>query len=265
MTTPATDMLRKQLGGFRPVAAVVLGSSVGAVAERMTVEATIPFADLPGFPRPSVSGHSGRVVAGLLGARPVVIVQGRAHPYETGQADIMRPVIQSLSELGLERIVLTNAAGSLNPGMPPGRIMLITDHVNLSGMNPLIGEKGDAGFVPMTDAYALHLLGTMRTAMADSGLPAHEGVYAWVSGPSFETPAEIRAMKLLGADAVGMSTVPETILARRFGLDVAGLSVITNYAAGLKGGAPSHDETRQQGARVVDRLAALLERFMELV
>src|SRR5690349_13367653 len=160
----AVDILRERLGTLRPETAIILGSSLGPVAEAVTSPVRVPYRDLPGFPVPGISGHSGEVFAGHLAGKPVLVLRGRGHPYERGDAAVMRPVIEALQALGLTRLVLTNAAGSLKPNMRPGSIMLITDHINFSGMNPLIGEPGDKGFVPMTDAYDQGLTGAFRRA-----------------------------------------------------------------------------------------------------
>jgi purine-nucleoside phosphorylase len=174
----------------------------------------------------------------------------------------MRPVIEALAGVGVSILIITNAAGSLDPKVRPGQIMLITDHINFSGMNPLIGESGDAGFVGMTDAYDPKLGAGFKRAAKQEKIKLASGVYVWFSGPSFETPAEIRMARKWGGDAVGMSTVPEVILARRFGLRVAALSVITNLAAGIEGAAPSHDETKREGAKAAGDMTRLLGRFV---
>jgi purine-nucleoside phosphorylase len=223
----------------------------------------IPYAELPGFPLPRVSGHAGKLVVGKLGGKELVMLAGRAHPYESGNAAAMRPVIEALKEAGIDTIVLTNAAGSLNPKMRPGSIMMISDHINYSGMNPLIGQHGDENFVPMTDAYDPKLQKALKAAAKAEKIKLHAGVYVWYSGPSFETPAEIRFFQRIGGNAVGMSTVPETILARRFGLKVAGLSVITNLAAGIEGASPSHEETKREGAKAAENVARLIRRFLQ--
>jgi purine-nucleoside phosphorylase len=223
----------------------------------------IPYAELPGFPLPRVSGHAGKLVVGKLGGKEVAMLAGRAHPYESGNAAAMRPVIEALKEAGIDTIVLTNAAGSLNPKMRPGSIMMISDHINYSGMNPLIGQHGDENFVPMTDAYDPKLQKALKAAAKAEKIKLHAGVYVWYSGPSFETPAEIRFFQRIGGNAVGMSTVPETILARRFGLKVAGLSVITNLAAGIEGASPSHEETKREGAKAAENVARLIRRFLQ--
>jgi purine-nucleoside phosphorylase len=257
----AIDTLRERLGTLRPETAIILGSSLGPVADAVTAPLRITYRDLPGFPVPKISGHSGEVFAGCLNGKPVVVLRGRGHPYEKGDCAVMRPVIEALEALGISKLILTNAAGSLKPRMRPGNIMLITDHINFSGMNPLIGEEGDKGFVPMTEAYDKAMADAFRRAAKDEEIKLHEGVYVWFSGPSFETPAEIRMVQSWGADAVGMSTVPEVILARRFGLRVAGLSVITNLGAGIEGASPSHDETKSAGQKAVGDMMKLLSRF----
>jgi purine-nucleoside phosphorylase len=257
----AVDILRERLGTLRPRTAIILGSSLGPVADAVTSPVRVPYRELSGFPVPKISGHSGEVFAGHIAEHPVLVLRGRGHPYEKGDAAVMRPVIEALQVFGIERLVLTNAAGSLKVDMRPGAIMLITDHINFSGMNPLIGEEGDKGFVPMTSAYDRDMAQALRAAAKAEKVKLHEGVYVWFSGPSFETPAEIRMVQSWGAHAVGMSTVPEVILARRFGLKVAGLSVITNLGAGIEGASPSHDETKSEGVKAVGDMVKLLSRF----
>jgi purine-nucleoside phosphorylase len=257
----AVNILRERLGTLRPETAIILGSSLGPVADAVSSPVRIPYRDLPGFPAPKISGHSGEVFAGKLVNRPILVLRGRGHPYEKGDAAVMRPVIETLQLLGVRNLILTNAAGSLKVDMRPGSIMLITDHINFSGMNPLIGEEDDKGFVPMTGAYDGEMALALRRAAKAETIRLHEGIYVWFSGPSFETPAEIRMVRSWGADAVGMSTVPEVILARRFGLKVAGLSVITNLGAGIEGASPSHDETKSEGVKAVGDMVKLLSRF----
>ncbi len=221
------------------------------------------YADLPGFPMPKISGHSGKLVVGKLGGKDVAVLGGRAHPYESGNAAVMRPVLDQLKAAGIETLILTNAAGSLKLSMPPGSIMMITDHINYSGMNPLIGQHGDENFVPMTDAYDPALRKAMQAAAKKEKVALKQGVYCWYSGPSFETPAEIKMFQVIGGTAVGMSTVPETIMARKLGLRVIGLSVITNLAAGLKGASPSHEETKREGMKAADKMKRLLTRYFK--
>ena len=257
------NALAQHLGGRAPKTAIILGSSLGALAEAVENPLVIPYTDLPGFPVPKISGHAGKLFVGKLGGQEVAVLAGRAHPYESGNAAVMRPAIEMLKGAGIETLILTNAAGSLKPEMRPGSIMLIADHINYSGMNPLIGQHGDENFVPMTDAYDPALRQRFLAAAKAEGIALHEGVYCWYSGPSFETPAEIRMFQIIGGTAVGMSTAPETILARRFGLKVAGLSVITNLAAGIEGASPSHEETKREGAKAAMNMKALVTRFLK--
>ena len=257
------NALAARLGTRKPATAIVLGSSLGALADAVADPLIIPYAELPGFPAPRISGHAGKLVVGRLGGREVAVLAGRAHPYESGNAAVMRPAIEMLHGAGIDTLILTNAAGSLKPEMRPGSLMLISDHINFSGMNPLIGQHGDENFVPMTNAYDPELRQRFRAAAVANGVVLHEGVYCWYSGPSFETPAEIRMFQIIGGAAVGMSTAPETILARRFGLKVAGLSVITNLAAGIEGASPSHEETKREGAKAAENMKTLVTRFLK--
>ncbi|AWN55533.1 purine-nucleoside phosphorylase [Methylobacterium sp. 17Sr1-1] len=260
--TEAADFLRARGvdGGF--ALALVTGTGLGPLAERVEDPVAIPYGEIPHFPASGVSGHAGRLVAGRLGGERVLLFQGRAHPYEHGQADAMRVPVGVVAALGAPPLLLTNAAGSLLAQAGPGRLALISDHINLSGMNPLYGEPSDARFVPMVEAYDPGLRAALKAAAAASDVPLHEGVYAWFSGPSFETPAEIRMAKVLGADLVGMSTVPEVILARFFGLRVAALSLVTNYAAGFAAGAeigaPHHAETKRVAAQAAEDVGRLV-------
>jgi purine-nucleoside phosphorylase len=242
--------------------AIVLGTGLGRIADELTDAVTIPYADLPGFPTGDVSGHARQLRYGRLAGKPVLILQGRTHYYEAGDAGAMRLPIRLLTRLGHPPLILTNAAGSTRADLKPGRLVLISDHINFSGRNPLIGETGDERFVSMTDAYDPGLRQRLRRAAEIAAVPLDEGVYMWFSGPSFETPAEVRMARLLGADLVGMSTVPEVILARRHGLRVAGLSTVTNLAAGIEGASPSHGETRDVATSSSADLRRILEALM---
>ncbi|NDU99901.1 purine-nucleoside phosphorylase [Pseudoroseicyclus tamaricis] len=237
-------LIRRRVGGREGVRlGLVLGSGLGHLKD--AVEGTsIPYGDLPGFPHAGVSGHAGELRVGELEGVRVAVLGGRAHYYESGDPAAMRLPLEVLTALGAKALVLTNAAGSLRPDMPTGSIMAIDDHINFSGLNPLIGEPSDARFVPMTKAYDPGLRSALFSAAQATATEMHRGVYAWYSGPTFETPAEIRAIRTLGADAVGMSTVPEVILARFFGLKVAAISTITNMAAGMSDEAISHEHTK---------------------
>jgi len=265
-----SDMTRKNLAVLRahgvegPLdAAIVLGTGLGDMAARMSEAVSVSYADLPGFPAPTVSGHAGRLVVGRCGGRRVAFLQGRGHYYENGDPRAMAGAIETLAALGCGALVLTAASGSLRADLPPGGLMLVADHINLSGLNPLIGVHSDDRFVNMLDAYDPGLRSQMQAAAQRLGLPLPEGVYMWFSGPSFETPAEVRMAGLLGADAVGMSVVPEVILARRLGLRVCAVSLITNHAAGYAGGAPTHDQTKSIAATGASALATLLDAFVE--
>lgn len=246
---------------IRPTVALVLGSGLGHLAEAVS-GVRIPYAELPGFPISKVSGHRGELVVGALEDIPVAVFSGRSHYYESGDAAVMRPAIGMLRELGCGTLLLTNAAGSVRSDLAPGDLMLIDDHINWSGRNPLIGEETDARFVGMTRAYDVGLRDELRNAAAAAGETLRGGVYMWFSGPSFETPAEIRMAQILGADAVGMSTVPEVILARFFGLRVAAVSTITNYGAGITGAELSHHETKEVAGKAAGRLERLVRAFL---
>lgn len=259
----ATATLVDRLKGRAPTLAVILGSGLGPLAGEVTDAVRIPYSELEGFPQSGVTGHRGEVVAGRLAGREVVMLSGRSHYYERGDAAAMRPVLEVLSGIGITHLVLTNAAGSLHESMGPGSVMLITDHINFAGANPLIGEPGDGRFVGLTEAYDAGLKAALRRAAQRTGMPMSEGVYMWFSGPSFETPAEIRMARTLGADAVGMSTVPEVILARFLGLKVAACSVITNLAAGMTGAELSHEETKDMAPVGGRRLAGVLKAMLE--
>jgi purine-nucleoside phosphorylase len=249
----------------RPVMAIVLGSGWAPVADRVQTAADIDYGDLPAFPRLEVAGHAGVLRLGLLGGQAVWLLRGRQHAYEHGNAAAMKGAIRSLAAVGVRLVVLTNAAGSLDRASPPGSLMLINDHLNLPQLTPLLGEQGSDRFVDMRNAYDPGLAAEARRVAAQQGLQLHEGVYAWTLGPQFETPAEIRMMGLLGAHAVGMSTVPETILARHAGLRVLALSMLTNLAAGLDDEELSHAQTLSAAEQAAPRAAAFVEALVAAV
>ncbi|MEI2386225.1 purine-nucleoside phosphorylase [Breoghania sp. JC706] len=236
---------------------IVLGSGLGTLADAVEGAVRISYNELPGFPVSTVSSHASEVVAGRLAGCEVVVLAGRAHYYESGDPTRMRTPLETLKALGCETLILTNAAGSLDIDVAPGSPMLITDHINFSGFNPLIGEESDARFVDMNGAYDKDLRARVKAVAVENDIPLAEGVYAWFSGPSFETPAEIRMARTLGADAVGMSTVPEVILARFLGLRVVAISTITNLAAGMQA-TLSHAETKRMGLEGVGKLTTLV-------
>ena len=245
-----------------PPLAFVLGSGLGVLGDEVEDAISIPYAEIPGFPQPSVAGHKGRLVVGALEGRRVALFQGRGHYYERGDPRAMAVTIETFKRLGGRTLFLTNAAGGLHTEWEPPALVAITDHINFSGTNPLIGHPGDDRFVPLTRAYDPALLATLRHAAKTAGVDLHEGVYMWFNGPSFETPAEIRMAKFLGADLVGMSTVPEVILARLHGLSCVAVSLVTNFAAGLSGGDPSHEETQEFARRGSERFRKLLRAFI---
>ncbi len=259
------DALRARGVTERVGIAVVLGTGLGAIAEALEGATTIPYADLPGFPGATVSGHDGQLVLGRWDGAPVAVMQGRAHVYETGDPAAMLTPLATLKALGAHTVVLTNAAGSLNLDWYPGNVAVISDHINLTGLNPLVGVAGDGRFVPLTDAYDATLRSRLRRAAVAGGVPnLREGTYMFFPGPSFETPAEIKVAKLMGADLVGMSTVPEVVLARWLGLRVLALSMITNFATGVSGGNPTHAETKQAALVGAVALRRLLRAFVRI-
>lgn len=254
--------IERRVPGFTPRLAVLLGSGLAAVAGSIDAAVVIAYDDLPGFPRPAVDGHPGRLVLGRLGGVPTAVLVGRSHAYESGSGrlDAMAAPIRAMRLLGAEILWLTAAAGSLRPEVGPGRLMMVTDHLNLMGGSPLAGPNDDAfgpRFPDMAQVYDPALQAIQRTAAAAAGIDLADGVYAGVPGPQFETPAEVRMLRVLGADAVGMSLVPEAILARHCGLHVAATVVVANLATGLGAVAPDHEgtlEVSQAAASVLARL-----------
>lgn len=259
----AAVVVRERLGDVRPRLGVVLGSGLDAVAERVTWAESVRYSDLPGFPSPTVAGHSGSLLVGRLGNTEVALLRGRSHCHESGRSDGMRTPLETIKALGCETLILTNAAGSMMPYAAPGSLVLITDHIALGMPNPLVGEGASERFIDMTEAYDPALVKSFSDLARGLAIHIHQGVYMWFSGPSFETPAEIRAANHLGADLVGMSTVPETILARFLGIRVAGISVVTNFAAGMGEQALSHEQTIRAAGSAADDLARLLSSFAE--
>ncbi len=257
--------VRARLGGRSPRVALVLGSGLGELADRLEQAVRIPYDEIPGFPRSSVHGHAGRLVAGRApgGRLEVVAMQGRVHCYEGHSAARVAFPVRVLVALGARTVVLTNAAGGCDPQMAGGDLVLVRDHLNLTGQNPLCGDNDDRlgpRFPDLSTVYHPDLRAlAQRVASARLGGPLREGVYAWLLGPSYETPAEIRMVRALGGDLVGMSTVPEAIAAVHMGARVAALSCVTNLAAGLSGQPLSHDEVMETAARVRGRFLDLVE------
>jgi purine-nucleoside phosphorylase len=241
---------------------IVLGSGLAGLADHVAEAVRIPYAALPGFPVSNVSSHHNELVAGWLEGVAVAIFSGREHYFENGNPAAMREPIATLRALGCDTLILTNAAGSLRTEVGPGEVMLITDHIAFSGPNPLIGLPTDDRFVGMTAAYDPELRAALLGAAEREGVALATGVYMWFSGPSFETPAEIRMARLAGAHAVGMSTVPEVILGRYFGLRCAAISTIVNFAAGMTGAELSHEETKALAPIGAAKLGRIICRYL---
>ena len=240
----ATEAVRKRLGKVKPRVAIVLGSGLGFLADEVAQPIHIPYSQIPGFPEPRVAGHKGELVAGKLEGVPVIVQAGRFHLYEGHPAAVAALPTRVFAELGVAMLIVTNAAGGVRRTFPGGTLMLIADHINLMWRNPLIGqpEPGEQRFPIMHEPYDGELRELARTVARESGIQLEEGVYAGLLGPSYETPAEVRMLEKLGADAVGMSTVPEVLVARSRGIRCLGFSSITNPGAGITGEALSHEE-----------------------
>jgi purine-nucleoside phosphorylase len=258
----AADTLRRA-SQLRPRLAIVLGSGFQSVAQAMTVARAVPYAKLAGFPKPTVAGHTGKALIGTLGDKRILVLSGRAHHYEGHSLETVTFPIRVLAEFGIENILLTNAAGGIDKKFKPGEFMQITDHLNFIGDNPLHGplSKGRERFIDLSQTYDLALNKALQAAARKTKTKLHRGVYCAVSGPSYETPAEIRALAKLGADAVGMSTVPEAIVARQCGLRVAALSCITNAAAGIGETPLSHCEVLEIGEQSSAQAVKLITKF----
>jgi purine-nucleoside phosphorylase len=250
---------------LRPRVAVVLGSGLGAFAEELSEPAEIPYAEIPGWPCATAVGHAGRLVFGRIGAVPVAVMAGRVHLYEGYTPAQVTFGVRVLGSLGVRTVVFTNAAGGINLGLERGGLVLISDHINLQGSNPLVGPNDDAlgpRFPDMSEAYARELRAIAHETGSELGIRLAEGVYAAVLGPSYETPAEIRYLRAIGADLVGMSTVPEVIAANHMGMRVLGISCVTNMAAGILPQRISHAEVLETGEMVRGTLVKLLKALL---
>ena len=259
--TAAADYIRARIP-HTPRIALILGSDLGNYADTLEDAVRIPFSEIPGFPVPTVPGHSGALVFGRRHGQDVAILQGRIHFYEGLPQRVITLPVRVLAALGVKKLVLTNAAGGVNTSFCPGDLMLIADHINFSGDNPLIGANLDAfgpRFPDCSDLYTASLRRAIREKADAAGIPTREGVYAMYSGPNYETPAEIRMFRVLGADAVGMSTVPEALVAGHCGMEVVGISCITNMAAGVLPRKLSHSEVVEAAALVHNKFQSLLD------
>ena len=248
-----------------PDVGIVLGSGLGGLADDLDDAVAIPFADLPGWPPATAPGHVGRLLLGTLGGRPVVMLQGRLHLYEGNDPGLVVQPVLLFHALGARTVILTNAAGGLDPSFGPGTLMLMTDHINLTGRTPLLGRNADElgpRFNDMTDAWSPRLRSRLRSAAEAEGVDLAEGIYVGLTGPSYETPAEVRMLAGLGGHAVGMSTVLECIAARWVGLEVCGVSLVTNAGAGYTGAPLTHEEVLESGAEAGPRLARVIRRFV---
>lgn len=262
----AAKVIRGRLGdtASTPVVGIVLGSGLGGLATRVAGAVGVPFADVPGFPRATVVGHAGAVIGGTLGGRPVLALAGRFHMYEGHDAALAGFPVRVLHALGVRTLFVSNAAGGIRRSFRPGDLMLIRDHLNLMSRNPLVGalEPGDERFPDMSAPYDPALAAGLLAAAAALQIPLQEGVYAALLGPTYETPAEVRMLATLGADVVGMSTVPEVIVARALGMRVAGISCVTNLASGISPHPLSHAEVLETTTLVASRFEALVERWV---
>ncbi len=262
----AAAIIAERAPGFAPKAGLILGSGLGGLGDQISDAHAISYADLPGFPEPSVEGHAGRLILGTLGGVPVACLQGRVHLYEGHPPQVVQTLVRTLKVAGCETLIVTNAAGSLRSDVEAGSLMLISDHINMQPMNPLTGPNDDSfgpRFPPMSGAYDEKLRERFKAVAAQLGITLHEGVFVALLGPYFETPAEIRAFKVLGADSVGMSVVPEVIVARHCGMRVAAISVLTNLAAGLSYEELSHEQTLHYANLAAGDLSRLIVAFLE--
>ena len=262
----AASWIRERAGNRIPGVAVVLGSGLGGFFDRLTDAFAVDYGDVPGWPATAVAGHAGRLGIGALSGKTVAVLSGRVHMYEGHEMDRVVFATRVMARLGVKTLMLTNAAGGINPAFGKGALMVIDDHINFLGRNPLTGPNEDrfgTRFPDMTEVYSSRLRGIADEASRERGVPVQHGVYIAVPGPSYETPAEIRAFRTLGADAVGMSTVPEAIAARHMGMEVLGISCITNMAAGMLPETLSHADVFEIASRVKDALTSLLEGIIE--
>lgn len=259
------QQISSQLSERTPHIAVILGSGLGGLAEEIENPLIIEYSSIKGFPISTISGHRGRLIVGTISGKEVLCMQGRIHLYEGYAPSAIANIIKAFKLIGIESLIVTNAAGSLHKEMKPGSLMLIEDHINLSGFNPLIGpndEQFGPRFPSMTNVYTPTYRVLAQKVAKKQNITLHQGVYCMLSGPAFETPAEVRACRILGADANGMSTVPETMTAAWCGIKVLGISALTNYCTGIEGGNPSHNETLETAAKASKDLISLVKNFI---
>ncbi|HMA95843.1 MAG TPA: purine-nucleoside phosphorylase [Polyangiaceae bacterium] len=258
----ATDLVKKR-SPLQPSLGLVLGSGLGHLANTLERASVIPYSEIPSMPTPSVAGHSGRLSIGVLGGVTTACLEGRVHLYEGHEPEDVVFGVRLLAELGCSSVLLTNAAGGTTEKMPPGALMLIRDHINLTGRNPLVGWNRPAAFIDMSDAYDPRLADQALAAANEMGITLHQGVYAGLTGPSYETKAEVAHLARIGADAVGMSTVLETIALRERGVRVIAMSCITNLAAGVPGAVLDHGHVQQVAQRAAGQLETLILQWVQ--
>ena len=260
------EQIKSRLQGRHPEIAIILGSGLGSLGDEISAPITIPYTEIEGFPHSTVAGHKGCLISGELSGTQVLCMQGRIHLYEGHSPQSIATIIRSFAKLGIKQLIVTNAAGSLHKDMPAGSLMLIKDHINLNLPNPLVGPNDDRfgpRFPDMSDAYTSALRHKVKNIAASLDIKLFEGVYIMVMGPCFDTAAEINAFRILGADAVGMSTIPEVISAVHCGMQVLGISVITNLGTGLRDGNQSHQETLAEADKASQNLQCLIKQYLQ--
>ena len=261
----AAAQIKQCMPNFKPKIGIILGSGLGGFAEQLDDSITIDYDQLPGFPKPTVQGHGGKLALGYLAGVGVVCLQGRSHSYEGGNNDTVKTYVRTLKLLGCDYFLATNASGSLREEVAPGELMLITDHINMQPGNPLVGPNNDEfgpRFLPLDNAYDHNMRELLLNIANKEDIALHQGVYIAVLGPNYETAAEIRAFRILGADAVGMSTVPEVLIANHCGMKVAVIATITNFATGLASTSHSHESVVLTASRAVEKLNRLVKQFV---
>jgi xanthosine phosphorylase len=261
----AAKIIKDKAPGFSPKVGIILGSGLGSFAEQLDNQITISYSELPGFPSCSVHGHAGNLVLGSLAGVDIICLQGRAHAYEGNRDEIVKTYIRSLKLLGCDELLITNATGSLREKVGPGELVLITDHINLQPSNPLVGENDEEfgpRFFPLDKAYDLKMRQNLLKIAGQKNIPLHQGVYLAVIGPNYETAAEIKAFKTLGADVVGMSTVPEVLVANHCGLKVAVISIISNFATGLSNISHNHEDVVLTASSAATKLSQIVKQFV---
>ena len=264
----ATEYIKSKMGGRQPKTAIILGSGLGVLADEIENSVKIPYGEIPNFPESTVSGHAGELIIGTINNVDIIAMNGRVHYYEGRLIQEVIFPIRIFALLGIENLILTNAAGGINTGYVPGSFMVIKDHINFSGVSPLRGKNLDefgVRFPDMTEVYNRDLMEKLKAAVYNNTQKRYEGVYAYMQGPSYETPAEVKMLRTLGADAVGMSTVPEAIVARHCGINVVGISCITNMAAGISKVALTHEEVKATADKAKEQFKTIIKEFIAMI